>query len=111
MGRKVIRGLAVADSSCVRSVPLLGVVAEIGLEGEPGEREQRRNDGRLVQGMVRMEALHPAAMPDDVVAQLQVIVMPRRLIAERKEQKNRNARARTRRLNEPIKDRARELIN
>lgn len=32
--------------------------------------------------MVRMEALHPAAMPDDIVAQLQVIVVTRRFIAE-----------------------------
>lgn len=63
------------------SVPLLGIVAKIGLKGEPSEREQRRNDGWFVKGMVRMEVLHPAAVPDDVVAQLQVIMMPRRLIA------------------------------
>lgn len=70
MGRKVIRGLAVTDRSCVWPVPLLGVVTKIGLEGEPSEHEQRCNDGRLVQGVVRMEALHSAAMPDNVVAQL-----------------------------------------
>lgn len=33
--------------------------------------------------MVRVEALHPSAMPDDIVAQLQVIVVARRLIAEK----------------------------
>lgn len=32
--------------------------------------------------MVRMEALHPTAMPDDIVAQLQVIVVTRRFIAK-----------------------------
>lgn len=65
------------------SVPFLGVVTEIGLKSESSEGEQRRNDGRLVKGMVRMQTLHPAAMPDNVVAQLQIIVMPRRLIAAR----------------------------
>lgn len=29
-----------------------------------------------------MEALHPAAVPDDIVAQLQVIMVARRFIAE-----------------------------
>lgn len=32
--------------------------------------------------MVRMEVLHPTAMPDNIVAQLQVIVVARRFIAE-----------------------------
>lgn len=82
MGRKVIRGFAVADGSCMWSVPFLGIVAKIGLKGEPSEREQRRDDGWFVKGMVRMKTLHPATIPDDVVAQLQVVVMPRRLIAE-----------------------------
>lgn len=82
MGRKVICGFAVADRSRMRSVTFLRVIAKVGLKGKPSEHKQRRDDGRFVKGMVRMEALHPAAMPDDIVAQLQVIVMSRRLIAE-----------------------------
>lgn len=82
MGRKVICGFAVADRSRMRSVTFFGVIAKVGLKGKPSEHKQRRDDRWFVKGMVRMEALHPAAMPDDIVAQLQVIVMPRRLIAE-----------------------------
>lgn len=82
MGRKVIRGFAIADRSCMRSVTFFGIIAKVGLKGKPSEHEQRRDDRWFVKGMVRMEALHPAAMPDDIVAQLQVIVMPCRLIAE-----------------------------
>lgn len=66
----------------MRSVTFFGIIAKVGLKGKPSEHEQRRDDRWFVKGMVRMKALHPAAMPDDIVAQLQVIVMPCRLIAE-----------------------------
>lgn len=78
---EVIRWLAVANGSCVGSMAFLGIIAEIGLKGKTREGEQRCNDRWLVKGMVRMEVFHSTAMPDDIVSQLQVIMVPRRFIA------------------------------
>lgn len=46
---QVVGGLAVADSSGVRPVTLLGVVAEVRLQREAGEDEQRREQRTRVQ--------------------------------------------------------------
>lgn len=80
--REVVGGLAVTNGSGVRPVTLLGVVAQVGLEREPGEGEQGRNDGRGVKGMMGMETLDAATVTHDIVAQLQVVVMAGCLIAE-----------------------------
>lgn len=79
---KVVGGFAITDGARVRSMTLFRIVAEVGLESEPRQCEQGCDNPWLVQGMMRIETLHSTAMSDDVVAQLQVVVMPGRLIAE-----------------------------
>lgn len=80
MGGKVVGRLAVS----LPTVTLLRVVAEIGLQGEAREAEQRPVDDARLQGMLgllALPALDAASMADDVVAQLQVVVVSCCLIA------------------------------
>jgi hypothetical protein len=63
---------------------LLRIVAEVRLQGQSSQAEQRPVHAARLQGMLgllALPALDTASMTDDVVAQLQVVVVPGRLIA------------------------------